>query len=277
MDLRGCTALVTGASAGLGGEFARQLAPDARAIVLVARRKERLEEMRATLRARHPRLVVHVCAADLSQPNEVDALCEGLEKERLAIDLLINNAGLGDHGPFATSSPQRLSDIMQVNIVALTALTRRFLPAMMVQQRGGILNVSSIASFLPVPEMAVYAASKAYVTSFSEALRAEVRASRVSVTALCPGPVSTEFGDIATRPDFPRREAPSFLYVSPQEVVRRGLRGLARNQPLVLPGLAVQFAMGFIRLTPMPLLRLASRQSVARKRKRAKNIEGLKQ
>jgi short-subunit dehydrogenase len=198
-DLNGCCALITGASAGIGREFACQLAARAGALVLVARRLDRLEELRDEFTKKNPNLNVYCRAVDLSTPSEVEELCAWLERERIAIDFLINNAGLGDRGPFATTEPERLRQMLAVNIVALTALTRAFLPAMIEKKRGAILNVSSSAGFLPIRKMAVYAASKSYVTSFSESIRGEVRKQGIVVSALCPGPVDTEFSSVARR------------------------------------------------------------------------------
>jgi hypothetical protein len=254
VKLDGCTALITGASAGIGREFARQLVSRARILVLVARRSERLEELRAELTQRNPALQVHTHVADLAQPTSEQALAEALERQQIAIDLLINNAGVGDHGMFATSDPQRVEAMLQLNINALTALTRRFLPAMIARKRGAILNVSSCASFLPLPRMAVYAATKAYVTSFSEALHAEVHNDGVSVSALCPGPVHTEFNDLAQRTDEPGERAPEFTYVSAAEVARLGLEGIEHNRPTVVPGVVMKAAMLLVRLTPRPIL-----------------------
>lgn len=261
MKLDGCTALITGASAGLGEEFARQLAPRAGVLVLVARRLQRLEQIRGELMVQNPNLNVHVRAADLSKQDEVSSLADWLEGEGFAIDLLINNAGVGDRGAFANSEPARVSDMLSVNITALTLLTRRLLPRMIAAKGGAILNVSSCASFLPMRGFAVYAATKAYVTSFSEALRMELRNSGVSVSALCPGPVHTEFDSVALRPDEPSRSAPEFTYASPTEVVRAALAGVKDEKPLVIPGLPMKLAMGLLRLTPMPILRFAARFS----------------
>lgn len=256
MKLTGCTALITGASAGIGAEFARQLAGRAGALVLVARRRERLEELRDELTAGAPNLNVLVRPADVSDPQQLAALCDSLEREQITIDLLINNAGLGDRGSFATSELQRIEDMLRVNVVALTTLTRRLLPAMLTRKRGAILNVSSSASFLPMPRFAVYAATKAYVTSFSEALRMELRGSGVSVTALCPGPVHTEFDSIARRATNPdQRVAPEFTYVSTDDVVRAACEGLEADRAIVIPGMVMKVAMLITRLTPMPLLR----------------------
>lgn len=259
MKLDGCTALITGASAGLGREFARQLAPRASGLVLVARRTDRLKELRGELTSQHPKLAVHIRATDLSKHKSVSALCAWLTQEALAIDLLINNAGVGDRGSFVTAEFGRVNDMAQVNVVSLTLLTHRLLPPMIARKRGAILNVSSSASFLPIPGMAVYAATKAYVTSFSEALRSEVRGSRIRVEALCPGPVHTEFDAIARRPDDRKQAAPEFAYVPAEEVVRAALAGIERNSAIVIPGLAMKIAMCLARLTPMPILRLASR------------------
>ena len=259
MDLNGCTALITGASAGIGREFARQLTGRAGALVLVARRRDRLDELREELTARDPNLNVHIHVADLMQPSAIDDLVDHLAREQIAIDLLINNAGVGDHGVFATIDPERLNAMLDLNIAALTNLTRALLPAMIERKRGAILNVSSCAGFLPLPRMAVYSATKAYVTSFSEAVHAEVRKNGVTVTALCPGPVHTEFNEVARRPNGHAERAPSFTYVSTERVVQLALDAIERNQPIVIPGLAMKLAMLLVRLAPMPLLRLAFR------------------
>jgi uncharacterized protein len=255
-DMAGCCALITGASAGIGGEFARQLAGRAGSLVLVARRLDRLEALRDELTKKNPSLNVHCRAVDLSQSSEVEELCAWLEREKIAVDFLINNAGLGDHGSFATSEPQRVREMLAVNIVALTTLTRALLPEMIQKKRGAILNVSSSAGFLPIRELAVYAASKAYVTSFSEAIRAEVRRDGITVTTVCPGPVATEFSEVAQRRSGKQpKPNPAFMHVRVEEVVRAGLAAIERDKPLVIPGLVVKIAMLLVRLTPMAILR----------------------
>ncbi len=259
MKLEGCTALITGASAGIGRELARQLAGRARSLVLVARRLDRLKELREELTTRNAALEVHVFTVDLSKHKSVSQLCDWLDEKKLAPDLLINNAGVGDRGPFVTGDFARMNDMAQINVVSLTLLTRKLLPAMVAAKRGAILNVSSSASFLPMPDFAVYAATKAYVTSFSEALRAEVRSSGVSITALCPGPVHTEFDSVAKRGGDKNVPAPEFTYVPVTQVVRAALSAVERDQPLVIPGLAMKFGMLLVRLTPMSILRFASR------------------
>ena len=259
MKLDGCTALITGASAGIGCEFARQLAPRAQALILAARRTNRLEELRVELIANHPALTVHVRTVDLSKHKSVTQLCESLAAEAIVPDVLINNAGLGDRGSFDSADFGRVNDMVQVNVVSLTLLTRKLLPAMIAAKRGAIINVSSSASFLPVPGMGVYAATKAYVTSFSEALGSEVRGHGITVSALCPGPVHTEFDTVASRPGDRRQSAPEFTYVATEQVVRDALDGIERARALVIPGLAMKIGISIARLTPLAVLRLAAR------------------
>jgi len=259
-NLEGSGALITGASAGIGREFARQLAGCAGMLVLVARRQERLEGLRDELMKCDPNLNVHVRVTDLSDDRSVMELCDWLEREKLPIDLLINNAGLGDVGPFATSELQRVREMLAVNISALTLLTRLLLPGMIVRRRGAILHVSSSAGFLPIAGFAVYAATKAYVTSFSEAIRAELRGTGVTVTSLCPGPVPTEFNEVAHRRGAAgKKSSHEFTQIPVEDVVRAALDALAADKALVIPGLMMNLGMLLVRLTPMPLLRMASR------------------
>src|SRR5205814_258184 len=192
---------------------------------------------------------------------------EWLDREKLEVDLLINNAGLGDSGPFAESDPDRNKEMTVVNVTTLTLVTRYLLPRMIEQQRGAVLNVSSSAGFLPIPGSAVYAATKAYVTSFSEALRAELRGTGVSVCALCPGPVVTEFQQVASRPGRNVRPGPGpdFLQVSVEQLVRDALAALEADRPLVVPGFAMKILMLVARVTPMPVIRLVARLSRSRR------------
>src|SRR5688572_19692229 len=214
----GSTVLITGASSGLGAEFARQLAPHAAALILVARRLDRLEALKDELD--RPGLTIHCHAADLADEIQTEALLASLAASGERVSLLVNNAGLGDHGFFEDSDWSRVGAMLDVNIKALTRLTHAVLPDLVRRGRGAILNVSSIAGLLPLPKMAVYAASKAYVTSFSEALRAELRGTGVSVTALCPGPVETEFSSVANRPKTGESmPAPEVFKVTAEKVV----------------------------------------------------------
>jgi short-subunit dehydrogenase len=264
MKIDGCTTLITGASAGLGREFARQLAGRAHSLILVARREQKLSELRDELRRQHPNLTVRIRNTDLADLAQLKELMSWLDHEKTDVDLLINNAGLGDSGPFATSDPIRNEQMMFVNMIALTSLTRHLLPQMIARKRGGILNVSSSAGFLPIPGMAIYAATKAYVTSFSEALRAELRGTGVSICALCPGPVHTEFQEVAKRSGGQREDGPEFVHVSVEQVVRDALTGLEADRPLVIPGLPMKIVMFLVRITPMWILRWASQFSPKR-------------
>ena len=261
MKLDDCNALITGASAGIGREFARQLASRARSMILVARRDERLIELADHLQREHPKLVVHVRKVDLADLEQLRAFLESLDRQKLEVDLLINNAGLGDSGAFAESDPDRNREMTIVNIATLTLITRHLLPPMIANHRGAILNVSSSAGFLPVPLSAVYAATKAYVTSFSEALRAELYGTEVSVCALCPGPVVTEFQQVAKREGVQPNIGPQFLVVTVQQVVRDALAALEADRPLVIPGFAMKLLMLLARLMPMPVLRWVARMA----------------
>src|SRR6267378_8313742 len=261
MKVDGCNALITGASAGIGCEFARQLAGRARSMILVARREDRLVELADDLQREHPNLHIHIRKVDLADLAELQDLLQWLDREKLGVDLLINNAGLGDSGPFANSDPVRNSEMTLVNVTALTSLTRHLVPQMITKHRGGILNVSSSAGFLPIPGSAVYAATKAYVTSFSEALRAELRGTGVSVCALCPGPVVTEFQQVAKREGMKPDIGPQFIVVTVEQVVRDALAALEADRPLIIPGFAMKLLMLLARLMPMPVLRWVARMS----------------
>jgi short-subunit dehydrogenase len=254
----GKSALVTGASAGLGEEFALQLIDlGATPILLTARRADRLEELRKTLAAAHPAVRVETITADLSEGAGVSTLIAEMEKLGFSPGILINNAGLGDLGTFETSDPAKMESMMAVNMVALTRLTRWALPAMLARKSGWICNVGSTAGLIPLPTFAVYAATKAYVNSFSEALRIELYGSGIRVIALCPGPVETEFGQVASRQNSKRAFAPpAFLCVSKSDVVRQTLSALARGQGRLIPGLMVRLPMLVAESTPRWILRL---------------------
>ena len=262
-----CTVLITGASAGIGREFARQLAPVVNTMVLVARRNDRLEALELELKIVNPRLEVFCRQLDLRDQAELERFCDWMDESGLSIDLLINNAGLGDRGAFIDGEWARLQAMLQVNVAALTYLTYRILPSMRKSGCGAILNVSSAAGLVPVPNLAVYAATKAYVTSFSEALRAELRSSNISVTALCPGPVPTEFDDVASRlPQGYPSPMPELFTVAVQEVVRTALHAVARDQARVIPGTLVNLAMTSLAFVPMFLKRLILNAQAAREK-----------
>ena len=249
-----CSVLITGASSGLGREFARQLAPRAATLILVARRAERLEMLKSELE--RPGLTIHCRQADLSDPAEVEGLIAWLASAGVTPNFLINNAGLGDHGRFETGEWERVRQMLEVNIGALTRLTHALLPILKAQAGAAILNVSSVAGFFPIPKMAVYAASKAYVSSFSEAIRAELRDSGVRVTTLCPGPVFTEFGQVAERVEaLETLSAPNQLRVSAPKVVADALRAVENDCARVIPGWLVALTAAFAAALPLAILR----------------------
>jgi uncharacterized protein len=249
-------ALITGASSGLGEEFAKQLAGRVGKMVLVARREVRLEQIAGIIRERHPRIAVMVLAADLADPGERVRLVERLREADFMPDLLVNNAGFGDYGEFASAEWGTLEKMLKVNVEALTHLSHLCVPEMSRRGRGAVLNVSSLAATLPIPDFAVYAATKAYVSSFTEALRIELREQGVRVMSLCPGPVKTEFGEVARRQG--REEgmpAHALFYVSKEQVVAEGLRGLERDRARIFPGLKIAAAGLLFGALPLVLLR----------------------
>jgi uncharacterized protein len=254
-----CTALITGASSGLGSEFARQLAPYASRIVLVARRNDRLESLASELRHLHPTVDIRVFAADLSQHDRRTALADWLASEKIHVDFLVNNAGLGDHGDFSSGDWKRIQAMLDLNITALTHLTHILVERMLVKGRSAILNVSSVAGFFPIPQMAVYAATKAYVTSLSEALGIELRPKGITVTALCPGPVPTEFFEIASRAGEEDKEhhfrPPQALSVSAAEAVQSGLKAVAMDRRRVIPNPLLAVTTAFALAIPFFILR----------------------
>ena len=188
------TALITGASSGIGDAFARDFARRGADLIIVARRKDRLEALAEEIRSHHD-VTVTVIAADLSTPNAAAALAKTIGVKD--IDILVNNAGFGHIGLVADEDPALLSEEITLNVLALTQLTNIFLPPMVSRNRGTIINVASTAAFQPIPNMAIYAATKAYVLSFTEALWGELQGTRVKALALCPGGTATEFFDVA--------------------------------------------------------------------------------
>ncbi len=248
-------ALITGASSGLGLEFSRQLAPHVETLILVARRDHLLSEIAQELVTRHPALRVKTIPCDLATGAGRHHLLNALSQEELYPDLLLNNAGLGDYGEFRTSEWSKNEQMLHLNIEALTHLTHALLPGL-IARRGAILNLSSLASTLPIPDFAVYAASKAYVTSFSEGLRLELRDHGVRVLAVCPGPIKTGFGEVARRSSATELPVKEAFYVSAHQVVRDSLRALIKDRPRIYPGLKVAAAATLIGLLPLAAIRL---------------------
>lgn len=249
-------ALITGASSGLGEEFALQLAPHVGRLVLVARRQLLMEELAVRVLAEFPEIDILVFVGDLTLFGDRIKLAETLAARGWLPDLLINNAGLGDYGEFASAEWSKIEAMLRVNMEALTHLTHLFVAGMIRNGGGAVLNVSSLASLMPIPDFAVYAATKAYVTSFSEALRIELREHRITVLAVCPGPVHTGFGTAAQRSvsvaKIPGREC---FYVPKEQVVEESLMALWQKRARVYPGLKTAVVAVIISAVPIVLLR----------------------
>ncbi len=245
------TVLITGASAGIGADFARLYARRGDALVLVARRTDKLEALAQALRE-ETGVTVTVLTQDLSQPGAAAQLVEQLAAAGLDIDVLVNNAGFGLRGNVVDLESQRQAEMIHLNCTALTELCRLLLPAMQSRGRGGILNVGSTAGFQPGPHMAVYYASKAYVLMFSEALHEECRGTGVHVSCLCPGATATEFADVANMKD-------SLLFrmgtMTSARVAAIGVAGLDANRAVVIAGLKNWLGAFSLRFTPRFVVR----------------------
>ena len=251
-------ALVTGASIGIGAAFATALARRQCHLVLVARTRERLESLAKQLRGEHG-VEVEVLAADLTEASELRVVEELVGNADL--DLLVNNAGFGTAGPFATLDLDKEEQQIRLNVIALTRLTRAALPRMIARHRGGIINVSSMSAFQPDAYTATYGATKAFVNSFTEALHEEVRGSGVTVQALCPGFTRTEF---QKRAGIDVSELPGFVWMEPAAVVEESLAALQHGHLICVPGLTNRAVVALTGLFP----RSAARRVVARMARR---------
>jgi uncharacterized protein len=231
---RGTTALITGASAGLGTEFATQFAARGADVVLVARREDRLRELADTLERTH-RVTATVIALDLARPDAAAELRRELHDRGIAIQSLVNNAGFGMRGAFAEADAARVSEMVQLNVAALVGISREFLPDLVRDGRGVLVNIASTGAYQPCPNMAVYGATKAFVLSFTEALAYETKGSGLGVLALSPGATRTEFFDVVGTED-----ASVGRFQTPEQVVSVAFRELDRRdtRPSVVSGKA---------------------------------------
>ena len=239
-------ALITGASAGLGVDFARELSKRGHKLVLVARRKDRLAALAKELGN------ARVVAIDLSKPDAVDKLMADVAKAGEQVELLVNNAGFGAIGRFAELDAKRQRQMIDLNVGALMDLCRAVAPEMIARKSGAILNVASTAAFQPGPKMAVYFATKAFVLSFTEALHEELNPHGVKVSCLCPGPTRTEFGEVA---GFKGSGAFDKVGMESLPVVVAGLRGLDQNRAVVVPGLVNKVGAASTRFVPRSIVR----------------------
>lgn len=263
----GSAALVTGASSGIGAEIARELARRGHGVILVARRKDRLDELAQQLSKQHG-VRAETLGCDLSKPASRDRLHGRAEALGLEVDVLVNNAGFATGGAFADADPARELEQVRVLVEAVVALTSAFLPAMVQQRRGAILNIASTAGMQPLPYSAGYSAAKAYVLTFSEALHQEVRGQGVTVTALAPGPVETEFWDqagwqVAGGRSF-EKAFPGATKPSARVVAVAGVDGLDAGRRVVVPGLPMRAGMLAARYVPhaikLPVIEKVMRQ-----------------
>ncbi len=252
----GKTALITGASSGIGAEFARVLAGRGMNVVLVARSEGRLTALAETLHARHG-VRAEVVTADLSRAGAAAALHAETEKRSRQIDMLVNNAGFGTYGPFETLDAGRDHEEVMLNVAAVVDLCHAYLPVMAQRGEGAVLNVASTAGFQPTPYMAVYGATKAFVLSFSEALWAEYRGRGVRVSALCPGPTTTPFFDVVGS-----EEGTVGVRRTVAQAVATGLRAVEASRPSAVDGLANTLLAQTARFTPRAVMALLSRQTL---------------
>lgn len=243
------TVLITGASLGIGYELTKIFAKNGYNLVLVSRNEKRLNEIAEQLKKEY-KIKVNVVVSDLANPNAPAEIFKKVKEESLHIDILVNNAGIGVYGLFTETSFSDEKDSMQINMIALTHLTKFFLKGMVEKGEGKILNVASVASFQPGPLMAVYYATKAYVLSFSEALASELKGKGVTVTALCPGPVKTGFQERANIKNSKLDKSPFFNIITPQEVAIAGYNALMKNKRIVIPGFIFKLIPILVRLFP---------------------------
>lgn len=245
-------ALVTGASSGIGYELAKLFADDGKSIVVVARSRDKLEDLKIEVENKHG-TKVRVLAKDLSKPEAPQQIFSELEKEHLEVDVLVNNAGFGNYDRFSETDLQQELEMIQVNVISLLHLTKLFLKMMLDNKSGWILNVGSIGSFVPAPREAVYGATKSFVLSFSETLASELKGTGVSVTCLCPGFTYTGFQERAIgKPPPPITQR---LMMDADKVARSGYKALRKGRGMVLPGPINSFLFSFlIRFLPRSLV-----------------------
>lgn len=239
---RNKTALITGASAGIGLEIARALASKLNSLVIVARRIDRLQQLAGELQSQYPSLNVAIQTADLAEPSSVESLLGELGARDLDVDVLVNNAGLGEADLFERSAWSRISQIVQVNILALLRLTHHFLPAMISRGHGAILNIGSGAGYAAMPNAAVYTASKHFVRAFTESLRAQVAGTGVIVSEAAPGPVESEFAQVAGIEGGATR-GESIFRITSQECARDIVRNFEDGAPVIFPGRSYRLLM----------------------------------
>lgn len=243
------TALITGASSGIGAAFAQALARRKNDLVLVARSQEKLNQLAQDLRQQHG-IEVEVLVQDLTAPDAATIVFEAVTHQKIVVDILINNAGFGTYGAFSETSLPKQLEMIQLNVLSLVNLTYQFLPQMQQRGSGTIINLGSIASFYPLPYMSVYAATKAFVLSFSEALWAENQAKGVKVLAVCPGATKTNFFELAGLEEFASSSAGNQTYATPESVVQDTLKALEKPASTMVSGIPNQMLVNLPRFLP---------------------------
>lgn len=263
--LDGAAVLVTGASAGIGGALAEQIAARATQLILVARRHERLESLAGRLRARHPALGVHAVACDLADPQDLGRLLDRLGTDLPAVDVLVANAGVGDRGLFDTADWARVQQLLSVNVTATARLVHAVLPGMIARRRGGLLVIGSGAGLALMPGAAAYTASKHFVHGLTQSLRAETAGTGLTVTEVCPGPVASEFD--AAAGISPAGPGPGrWLRISPEQCAAEAVAGFDRGQAIVFPGRAYRALMRVQAILPLSAQRAAAARGARRLR-----------
>lgn len=237
-ELRGKTAFVTGASAGIGREIARVLARDVGTLILVARRRERLDELATELKAKRPELRVLVEPVDLLDRKATGVLLDELERRGEHVDVLVNNAGFGDYGLLHEREWSKIEQMLELNVVSATFLLNRMVPRMVARGSGAVLNVGSIAGLVTSPAMGAYSATKAYLNYLSETMTAELTGTGVHVTVVCPGPIATEFQEVAgSKEDVAKPPMPPVMYIEAIKCAEAAVDGLVKRRARVIPGL----------------------------------------
>jgi uncharacterized protein len=257
--------LITGASAGIGRELALEFATRAETLVLVARRLDRLEKLQEELLRRYPELKVVALAGDLSDEHEIESLLAKVSEQAGAVDVLVNNAGLGDSVLFDRSEWTRTRRLLRTNIFAVAQLTSALVPGMVERRRGRVLNIGSGAGLTVVPNAAAYVGSKHFVAGFSEALRADLSGTGVTVTQVCPGPVESEFDQVAGSPGG-MIGTPRLFRITAVQCAREALAGFERGKAHVFPGRAYRFLMRMMPLFPLWMRRKQAANLAARLR-----------
>lgn len=245
-DNRQVTALITGASSGIGEAFAKELASQNYDLVIIARRKDRLEELARELKSNYS-ISVDVIQADISTEKGIERVEEYIKKAK-NLDMFINNAGFGTRGNFSDVSPEKSINMINVHVLAPTRFCRAVLPGMIKRNQGSIINVSSLAALYPIKGNTIYKATKAYLNMFSRSLQNELKNFNIRVQALCPGFVYTGFHDTDEFKDFDRSSVPKWLWMSAEEVVKQSLKALRKNKVIFIPGIKNRIIAGLLKI-----------------------------